>query len=125
MTVAGGLATGSVYTVGGWLRGRGRVPPPRWELPLPPPIIGAHRGGGGVFPESTLTAFVSCYEQFGCRFMELDVHVTRDGIPVVIHDATLDRTTDGTGPVAAHSLAELQRLDAGYRFRGLDGVSWA
>lgn len=125
LTVAGGLATGSVYAVGGWLRGWGRVLPPRWEMPLLPPILGAHRGGGAVFPENTLTAFVSCYEQFGCRFMELDVHVTRDGVPVVIHDDTVDRTTDGTGPVAAHALAELQRLDAGARFRSFDGVSWA
>ena len=125
MTVAGGLATGSVYAVGGWLRGWGRVPPPRWEMPLRPPILGAHRGGRALFPENTLTAFVSSYEQFGCRFMELDVHVTRDGVPVVIHDDTVDRTTGGTGRVAEHTLAELQRLDAGARFRGLDGVSWA
>ncbi len=94
-------------------------------MPLHAPIIAAHRGGAAVFPEHTLTAYVSCYEQFACRFMELDVHVSRDGIPVMIHDETVDRTTDGSGPVAAHSLAELQRLDAGYRFRGLDGASWA
>ncbi len=125
LTVAGGLTTGSVYGVGGWLRGWGRVMPPQWEMPLRPPIVGAHRGGAAVFPEHTLTAYVSSYEQFGSRFMELDVNVSRDGIPVVIHDATVDRTTDGRGPVAAHSLAELKRLDAGYRFRGLDGVSSA
>ena len=125
LPVAGGLAAGSVYGAGAWLRGWGRVLPPRWQMPLEPPIVGAHRGGAALFPEHTLAAYVSSYEQFGSRFMELDVHVSRDGVPVLIHDGTVDRTTDGSGRVAAQSLAGLQRLDAGYRFRGLDGVSWA
>lgn len=122
---AGGLATGSTYGVGAWLRGWGRVPPPEWAMPLKPPILGAHRGGAGIFPEHTLIAFQSSHERFGARFMETDIRVTRDGVPIVFHDAILDRTTDGSGPVADRTWAELQALDAGFRFRDPQNVSWA
>lgn len=58
----------------------------------------------------------------GAERLELDVHATADGEVVVIHDAMLERTTDGSGPVAALRLAALERLDAGYRFRAADGT---
>ena len=77
--------------------------------------IAAHRGGAGVRPENTQAAFDHAVG-LGCSFLELDVHVTRDGVPVVIHDATVDRTTDGSGAVAGLSAAETAELDAGYRF---------
>jgi glycerophosphoryl diester phosphodiesterase len=54
--------------------------------------------------------------QLGCRYLETDLHTTRDGVMVTIHDETVDRTSDGSGPVHALTLAELKRLDAGYRF---------
>jgi len=54
--------------------------------------------------------------QLGCRYLETDLHTTRDGAMVTIHDDTVDRISDGSGPVHALSLAELKRLDAGYRF---------
>ena len=54
--------------------------------------------------------------QAGADGLELDVHLSADGVPVVHHDATLDRTTSHTGPVAARTAAELARVDAGYRF---------
>jgi len=54
--------------------------------------------------------------QLGCRYLETDLHTTRDGVLVTIHDETLDRISDGSGPVHALTLAELKRLDAGYRF---------
>src|SRR5688572_8471876 len=60
----------------------------------------------------------------GADGLEFDVRLSRDGVVVVHHDATLDRTTDGTGPVAAHTADELARLDAGFHFgpfRGLAG----
>ncbi|EAU65084.1 glycerophosphodiester phosphodiesterase [Stigmatella aurantiaca DW4/3-1] len=55
-------------------------------------------------------------ERYHTQMLELDVHLSRDGEIVVAHDATLDRCTDGTGPLASFTLAELQRLDAGFRF---------
>lgn len=81
----------------------------------PRPIAFAHRGGAKLWPENTLTAFEGAIE-LGYRYIETDAHLTRDGVLVLFHDATLDRTTDGHGPIAARTLAELQRLDAGHRF---------
>jgi glycerophosphoryl diester phosphodiesterase len=54
--------------------------------------------------------------RLGCRYLETDLHTTRDGVMVTIHDETVDRISDGSGPVHALTLAELKRLDAGYRF---------
>ena len=58
----------------------------------------------------------------GSDGLECDVHLSRDGVPVVIHDKTLDRTTDAVGPVSARTADELARVDAGYRFVGPDGA---
>ena len=58
----------------------------------------------------------------GSDGLELDVHLSRDGVPVVIHDKTLDRTTNAAGPVTARSVAELAEIDAGYHFAGADGA---
>ena len=69
----------------------------------------AHRGLSGLAPENTLAAFQLAIE-LRPDMIELDVTWTRDGELVVIHDDTLDRTTDGTGPVSARSLAELRLL---------------
>jgi len=80
----------------------------------------AHRGASGTHPENTLVAF-SAGLAAGADRLELDVHATADGHVVVLHDATLERTTNGAGPVRAIGLAELQRLDAGFRFRAPDG----
>ena len=82
----------------------------------------AHRGASGLAPENTLEAFRLGLEQ-GAERLELDVHASADGHVVVFHDETLDRTTDGTGPVKALPLAALQRLDAGCRFVAEDGTS--
>ena len=81
----------------------------------PRPRLFAHRGGARIAPENTLAAFAAGLAA-GADRLEMDVHATRDGHVVVIHDATVDRTTDGTGEVRALTLAELQRLDAGARF---------
>jgi glycerophosphoryl diester phosphodiesterase len=71
-----------------------------------------HRGLMGVEPENTLRSFVAA-EQAGLDVIELDLHLSKDGALVVMHDADVDRTTDGTGPVAEQTLAELRALDAG------------
>jgi glycerophosphoryl diester phosphodiesterase len=75
----------------------------------------AHRGASGHYPENTLAAFAAVIE-IGVAMCELDVHLTRDSIAVVIHDPTVDRTTDAKGGIAAKTFAELQRADAGIRF---------
>lgn len=75
----------------------------------------AHRGASHDAPQNTLAAFRLANE-YGADGYELDVHLTKDGVPVVIHDFTVDKTTDGTGPVAGFTLAELKRLDAGVKF---------
>jgi glycerophosphoryl diester phosphodiesterase len=80
------------------------------------PLLIAHRGGSGLAPENTLAAFRNGVETWGADMVELDVHASRDGRCVVIHDSTVDRTTDGRGTVAEMTLAQLRELDAGYRF---------
>lgn len=78
-------------------------------------LLIAHRGGAERWPENTLLAFRRSYE-LGYRWIETDVQLTADGELVLFHDLTLERTTDGEGPLAARSLAELRRLDAAHRF---------
>jgi len=75
----------------------------------------AHRGASAFAPENTMAAFEKAIE-LGADVIELDLHLTRDGELVVIHDDTLDRTTDGRGSVHGRSLQELRRLDAGRWF---------
>ena len=77
----------------------------------------AHRGGSALGPENTLAAF-DLGMRVGADGIELDVHLSADGVPVVHHDATLDRTTSASGPVVARTAADLARVDAGYRFAG-------
>lgn len=74
-----------------------------------------HRGAAGLAPENTLVSFHRARAD-GADVLELDVHATADGEVVVLHDATIDRTTDGTGPVNLLTWEELQRYDAGFHF---------
>ncbi|MFE3325957.1 glycerophosphodiester phosphodiesterase [Streptomyces sp. NPDC059176] len=71
-----------------------------------------HRGVMGVEPENTLRSFVRA-QRCGMDAIELDLHLSKDGALVVMHDADVDRTTDGSGPIAEKTLAELRELDAG------------
>ncbi|MER5686826.1 glycerophosphodiester phosphodiesterase family protein [Streptomyces sp. NPDC002205] len=71
-----------------------------------------HRGVMGVEPENTLRSFVHA-ERAGMDAIELDLHLSKDGALAVMHDADVDRTTDGTGLIAEKTLAELRELDAG------------
>jgi len=81
----------------------------------PRPRIFGHRGASGVAPENTLPSFALA-AALGVGYLELDVHATRDGEIVVLHDAQLDRTTDGRGLVRQHTWAEVAALDAGWHF---------
>lgn len=84
------------------------------------PLLIAHRGGAALAPENTLAAFRQAVAWWGADILEIDVRPTADGEVVVLHDARVDRTTDGTGPVAGLTLDRVRQLDAGHRFT-LDG----
>jgi glycerophosphoryl diester phosphodiesterase len=84
-----------------------------WQLPR----VFAHRCGGTLAPENTL-AGLQLAAQLGCRAVEFDVMLSADGSPWLIHDETVERTTDGCGHVCEMSDADLARLDAGARHQG-------
>jgi glycerophosphoryl diester phosphodiesterase len=79
------------------------------------PLVLAHRGASHDAPENTLAAFALA-RKMGADGIELDTSLTRDGVPVVIHDLSLDKTTNGTGPVRALDLKTIKSLDAGSHF---------
>jgi glycerophosphoryl diester phosphodiesterase len=92
----------------------------RHLLASPEKLVFAHRGGARLAPENTMAAFANGLA-LGSDGIECDVHLSRDGVPVVIHDKTLERTTDATGLVSARTAEELGRVDAGHRFVAPDG----
>ena len=87
----------------------------------PPPLVIAHRGAAGDAPENTIEAFAAAVE-LGCRYLETDAHVTRDGVVVAFHDCRLGRVTDRRGEIAELTIAEVEAADAGFNFRGQDGT---
>ena len=87
---------------------------PYWKGKFPVMVV-AHRGFSGAAPENTLAAFRKAIEA-GSDMIEMDVHLSKDGKIVVIHDETLERTTNGQGNVADHTLQEIKKLDAGAWF---------
>lgn len=84
-------------------------------------MLAAHRGGAGLAPENTMTAFRRAVRLWDADMLEMDVRLTADGRVVVLHDETVDRTTDGTGLVREMTWDEVRRLDAGYRFHDAAG----
>lgn len=87
----------------------------------PRPLVFAHRGGCALGPENTIAAF-DLGLAAGADGLELDVHLSADGVPVVHHDGTLDRTTSASGPIGARTVDELARVDAGYHFLDARGA---
>lgn len=85
------------------------------------PLVFAHRGGCALGPENTLAAF-DLGAASGADGLELDVHLSADGVVVVCHDATLERTTNGSGLVSRLTADELGRIDAGYRYTDPHGT---
>lgn len=81
----------------------------------PRPAVVAHRGASADAPQNTLAA-IDLAGEVGAAMVEIDVHLSADGVPVVIHDGTVDATTDGTGEVRSRTRDELQDLDAGSWF---------
>ena len=80
------------------------------------PLSVAHRGHSIAYPENTLEAYRKAIE-LGVEMIECDVNITRDGKLVMMHDPTLDRTTTGSGNVSASTWEDIQRLDAGGKFK--------
>ena len=89
---------------------------------LPRPLVYAHRGGAALRPENTLAAFDHGLA-LGADGLELDVYLSRDGVVVVHHDPTLERTTNACGAIRLKTAAELAEIDAGYQFRVGDSHS--
>ena len=82
----------------------------------------AHRGFSGKYPENTMLAFEKAIE-VGADGIELDVQLTKDGEIVIIHDETIDRTTDGKGYVIDYTYEELSKFEASYIYRGKVGFN--
>ena len=80
------------------------------------PLHISHRGGAALYPENTLYAFERAMKLHRTDMLELDVHASSDGEIVVAHDATLERCTNGAGPLSALTFSELSRLDAAFHF---------
>ena len=110
----------SILLVTAWLPATSAPLPPHRYLTADSPLVMAHRGGRALGPESTLFTLGRAVE-LGVDVLELDVRLSADGEPVLLHDAMVDATTDGSGPVGQFALLELKQLDAGYRWRAADG----
>jgi glycerophosphoryl diester phosphodiesterase len=88
------------------------------------PLLIAHRGGAALAPENTLVAFRQAAERWRADMIEFDVRASADGRCVVMHDPTVDRTTNGTGAVGALTLSQLRALDAGFHFTADGGRTY-
>jgi len=84
------------------------------------PLVIAHQGGELLASSNTMAAFTNAVNM-GVDVLETDLHITKDGQLVAIHDPTIDRTTNGHGKVADMTLEEIQKFDAGYQFKDLQG----
>jgi glycerophosphoryl diester phosphodiesterase len=98
--------------------GNGRAALAGWTRPGAAVAVIGHRGAGGLAPENTLPSFELALA-LGADAVECDVHLSADGVPVILHDRTLERTTNGRGLVGQQTVAELKLLDASHRYRDL------
>ena len=86
-------------------------------------LVMAHQGGNNLWPDNTLFAYENAWGM-GIDVLEMDVHSTQDGVLVLMHDDTVDRTTDGNGAIQDFSWLELQKLDAGYHWTTDEGATY-
>ncbi len=89
-----------------------------------PMLLGAHRGGAGLWPENTVEGFKACAERWPEVLLEADARLTSDGRVVLQHDEKVDRTTDGTGVLGQMTFEAVRKLDAGFRFTPDDGKTF-
>ncbi len=104
-----------------WLPVKKAAPPLFFQQENGRPLVIAHQGGKLLAPGNTIEAFGHAVD-LGVDVIETDIHITKDGHLVTIHDPTVDATTDGSGYVKDYTLKELQRLDAAYHFQDLKGT---
>ena len=96
---------------------------PYYAADLNYPLVIAHQGGDGVWPGETMFAYQNAVK-LGVEVLEMDIHITEDGVLVLMHDETVDRTTDGSGEIESMTLEELKKLDAGYDWSTDDGATF-
>ncbi len=96
---------------------------PYYAADLNLPLVIAHQGGDGLWPGDTMFAFQNAFE-LGVDVLEMDIHITKDGVLVLMHDEAVDRTTNGTGEIESMTLDELKKLDAGYNWSPDDGATF-
>lgn len=96
---------------------------PYYSSDMKYPLVIAHQGGDGLWPGDTLFAYQNAVK-LGVDVLEMDIHITKDGVLVLMHDETVDRTTDGTGDIESMTLAELKQLDAGYDWTPDEGKTF-
>ena len=107
----------------GLLLAQPAAPCPVCEQPVAKPLVIAHQGGDGLWPSDTMYAFQRAVAM-GVDMLEMDLHVTADGQFVLMHDETVDRTTDGIGRLEDMTLAQVKALDAGYRWTADGGQTY-
>lgn len=96
---------------------------PYYSSDMKVPLVIAHQGGDGLWPGDTLFAYQKA-AKLGVDVLEMDIHITKDGVLVLMHDETVDRTTNGTGGIESMTLAELKQLDAGYDWSPDEGKTF-
>lgn len=96
---------------------------PYYSADLNYPLVIAHQGGDGIWPGESMLAFQNAVD-LGVDVLEMDLHITSDGALVLMHDETVDRTTDGTGEIESMTLAEIKQLDAAYDWSPDDGATF-
>ena len=96
---------------------------PYYAKDLNYPLVIAHQGGDGIWPGETLFAYQNAVD-LGVDVLEMDIHITADGVLILMHDETVDRTTDGTGEIESMTLEELKELDAAYDWSPDEGKTF-
>ena len=96
---------------------------PYYDKDVDYPLVIAHQGGDGLWPGDTMFAFQKAVD-LGVDVLEMDLHITKDRVLVLMHDETIDRTTDGSGEIESMTLAELRKLDAGYDWTPDEGATY-
>jgi glycerophosphoryl diester phosphodiesterase len=96
---------------------------PYYAADLNYPLVIAHQGGDGVWPGETMFAYQHAAD-LGVDVLEMDIHITKDGQLILMHDETVDRTTDGTGEIESMTLDELKKLDAAYDWSPDEGQTF-